>query len=230
MEKAQLLRQYPQAAKVLSLLSEEALQQCVMQTYPKHHTIVYRDEAVKQLYLVLRGEITVSHENHDGKQTIWMIVRAPAFIGDLELLAQSSHYAANVTVRRECTVLWAPAAVFVRELQKNRDLLWYMANVIAQKTFLNSHNRGYALSCSSLEKTAIFLLQFCTLHPPTETHPTVLGLTRREIACEIAVSTKTLERCVTHMKQEGQITVTAGKITVSRAQYQRLRKQWYYSD
>lgn len=223
-----LLRRYSELQDVLKELPPEFYQISNCKTFAPGEIIVERDAPVEYVYFLLRGEASVYSVTYDGKLSIWMRTPAPVFISDLELLAGEKTYAANVGAVTRCETLCAKAEEFLPLLRKNIQLLWLSASFTAKKNYASSHDRGYTAFFTSVEKTAAYILRYCTRTPPSEDVPTTIRKTRDTIAGELVLSIKTLERCLNILRDEHCVSIIKGKITVDQKQYQRLHREFEY--
>lgn len=187
-------------------------------------TVVLRNEPVEQVYYILAGELAVCNETSEGKFSVWLSMQAPTVISDLEILSETSFYAANVLTVTDCVALRCSVADFTALLRSDKDFLWKIATMVAKKNFLISHGRGNAAFRTSQEKAALFLLQYCALHPPRPGAPTAVLKTRPAIASEVIVSQKTLDRSLNKLEEDGYIDIVKGKVHISVSQYELLQK------
>ncbi|MCI5927101.1 MAG: Crp/Fnr family transcriptional regulator [Pseudoflavonifractor capillosus] len=195
-----------------------------VQLYPGQKVVV-RDEPVEYAYYILSGELLVCNETMEGKFSTWMTMQAPTVISDLEILAGIGTYAASVSAAARCVALRSPAEEFTALLRSDVDFLWSVAAMVTQKNFALSHTRGNAAFRSSLDKTALFLLQHCVLSPPGDGESVVLK-TRSRIASEVIISQKTLDRCLMRLRDDGYLSIVRGKVRISASQHQRLLDTW----
>lgn len=224
--KSKLRFRYPQLIPLLETLPERLWEISVPVQFSPGQTVVLRDDAVEYAYYVLSGELLVCNETSDGKFSTWMTMDAPTVISDLEILAGTDTYAASVSAASACIALRASAVEFASLMRSDADFLWSVARMVGQKNFLLSHSRGNAAFRSSLDKTALFLLQQCAFHPPMQGIDFVLLKTRSRIASEIIISQKTLDRCLIKLRDSGYLSIVHGKIHISASQHQRLLETW----
>jgi CRP-like cAMP-binding protein len=211
---------------LLETLPHRLLEISTLVHFSAGQTVVLRDDVVEYAYYVLSGELLVCSETADGKFSTWMTMNAPTVVSDLEILAGTDTYAASVSAGSGCIALRSSAVEFSALMRSDANFLWSVARMVGQKNFLLSHSRGNAAFRSSLDKTALFLLQQCAFHPPMQGIDFVLLKTRSRIASEIIISQKTLDRCLIKLRDSGYLTIRHGKIHISASQYQRLLESW----
>lgn len=220
-----LCARYPALALQLRQLPPRLLKISTLVHFSSGQKVVVRDEPVKYVYYVLSGELLVCNETMEGKFSTWMTMHAPTLVSDLEILAGIGTYAASVSAAARCIALRSSAEEFTQLLHSDVDFLWSVAQAVSRKNFALSHSRGNAAFRSSLDKTALFLLQHCVLAPPGERESVVLK-TRSRIASEIIISQKTLDRCLMRLRDEGYLSIVRGKVRISASQHQRLLDTW----
>ena len=135
---------------------------------------------------------------------------------------EENTYVANVAAATDCWALYVPLDLFVSALHRDISFLWLVASITAKKNYALSHMRGTSAFRSSTDKTALFLLQYCSARAPSPQQDTVIQRTRALIASEIMVSQKTLDRCIIRLREQDYLSIIHGKIHISYNQYQRL--------
>ena len=103
-------------------------------------------------------------------------------------------------------------------------LLLLFSQVLAKKNYNLSVSRGHAAFRPNLEKTVIYLLQYCETAPHEPGSRYVVQKTRSEISSEAFFSPKTLERCLYRLREAGMLSIARGKICISEEQLQRMEK------
>ena len=222
MDIASLAVRFPSIVSFLNELPPALLSQSHLICFPLGHTLVTRDDPVEQAYIILSGELLACNETIDGKFSTWLTMNAPTIISDLEVLAEENTYVANVAAATDCWVLYVPLDLFVSALHRDISFLWLVASITAKKNYALSHMRGTSAFRSSTDKTALFLLQYCSARAPSPQQDTVIQRTRALIASEIMVSQKTLDRCIIRLREQDYLSIIHGKIHISYNQYQRL--------
>lgn len=187
-------------------------------------TVVMRNDAVEKVYYILEGELAVCNETSEGKFSVWLSMQAPTVISDLEILSETDFYAANVLTVTDCVALCCSVDDFRKLLHSDMDFMWKIATMVAKKNFLISHGRGNTAFRTSQEKAALFLLQYCAVHPPRPGAPTAVIKTRPAIASEVIVSQKTLDRSLNKLEEDGYIDIVKGKVHISVEQYKLLQE------
>lgn len=226
MELEQLAARSPKVGELLGRLPERLMEVSRLVTARAGQVFLLRGAAVEFGYLLLEGEMYVFNETPDGKASYWLTMHAPTSVSDIEVLSGQETYIANVSAVTDCALLQCPIGTFVDLLHRDIDFLWTISTMLARKNFDLSYGRGHAAFRSSLEKTMLYLLQYCAQYPPTELAPTVVHKTRSVMAGEIILSQKTVDRCLIQLQEEGYLTIVKGKVSISPEQYGALAAAW----
>ncbi|WP_294550502.1 Crp/Fnr family transcriptional regulator [uncultured Pseudoflavonifractor sp.] len=222
MDIASLTIRFPSISSFLNELPPALLSQSNLIYFPLGHTLVKRDDPVEHVYITLSGELLACNETIDGKFSTLLTMNAPTIISDLEILAGEKTYVANVAAATDCWALSIPLDLFVSTLHQDISFLWLVTSITAKKNYALSHMRGTSACRSSIDKTALFLLQYCSARAPSPQQDTVIQRTRALIASEVMVSQKTLDRCIIRLRELDYLSIVHGKIHISYDQYQRL--------
>ena len=105
-------------------------------------------------------------------------------------------------------------------------LLLLFSQVLAKKNYNLSVSRGHAAFRPNLEKTVIYLLQYCETAPHEPGSRYVVQKTRSEISSEAFFSPKTLERCLYRLREAGMLSIARGKICISEEQWRTRQLLW----
>lgn len=211
-------------AEFLSMVPQ-ALMDCALLCYaPAGGLICLRDAPVSRVHMLLRGNASAQNITADGKVSSWVSLPAPTFVGDLEVLSEEYRYASGVSAVTDCTLAYWPADRFMEIAMEYPRLLLLFSRVLARKDYEVSTNRGRTAFRSNLERTAMYLLQYCRSAPPAPGGGYILKMTRNEIASEVFFSLKTLDRCLRRLQAEGALSIVHGKVHITQAQLPLLEK------
>lgn len=133
--------------------------------YKAGSTICLGESPVKYVHLILTGTVSAQNVTVTGKVSNWLHMPSPTFIGDLEVLAERRCYATNVATPDGCILARWPVEQFVEAMMEYPRLLLLFSQVLAKKNYNLSVSRGHAAFRPNLEKTVIYLLQYCETAP-----------------------------------------------------------------
>lgn len=150
----------------LKAVPEELMALASICRYKAGSTICLGESPVKYVHLVLTGTVSAQNVTVTGKVSNWLHMPSPTFIGDLEVLAEHHCYATNVVTSGGCVLARWPVDQFMAAILEYPKLLLLLSRVLAKKNYGLSVSRGHAAFRPNLEKTVIYLLQYCETAPP----------------------------------------------------------------
>lgn len=208
----------------LKAVPEELMALASICRYKAGSTICLGESPVKYVHLVLTGTVSAQNVTVTGKVSNWLHMPSPTFIGDLEVLAERRCYATNVATPDGYVLARWPVGQFVEAMMDYPKLLLLFSRVLAKKNYGLSVSRGHAAFRPNLEKTVIYLLQYCETAPHEPGSPYVVQKTRTEISSEAFFSLKTLERYLYRLRDAGMLSIAKGKVYISEEQLVLLEK------
>lgn len=196
-------------------------QQTIRRTFQPGETVVRKGEKADHVYLLMAGKLRVSNEFESGQRYTFASLEVPDLMGDLEVLAGQEHFAATNEAVTECQVLSMTAETFLRWMKTDNDFAVAVARLLAAKMYPTSNEAGRVKFQPSQERFEEYLAKRLG---DIETDLFILHTSRQQIADDIGTSVKTVNRCVTKMRDDGDLALLHGKITLNRAQQERLKQ------
>lgn len=221
MQWQELMELNPEVTKLLAKMPPEIASRCLVKKFSPKNIVVKKEEVVEYVYLLLKGEMKVLNEFANGKIYIFSNVLPLNFIGELEVLSEEPVYAVTLEAVNECLTLQIPAEDFTRWLERDPAILMITAKILAKKMYPTSFANGN-IFFPGIYKVQAFLVKYYR-EKATGNEPSLLIEARRQqIADEIGVGVKTVNRSVKKLKEEGLVGIRKGKITVNKDQYLKL--------
>lgn len=197
---------------------------------PAGQVLVRQEEAVRYAWFLLSGELVTFSETEEGKKSSFITMDAPSMLSDLELLAKVPTYASNVMANTNCTLLRCDAALVSQWLDRDLPFLRTISALCNLKTYDSSYYRGKSAFRSSLDKVAIYLLRYCSLHAPLQGKAAVVTKTRQTMSSELIMSAKTVDRCLQQLQEQDCLSIVRGKVHIDQVQLERLDERWGKTD
>ena len=205
---------------MLEHMPEEIRQHATKRTFQPGETVVRKGERADHIYLITAGRLRVSNEFESGQRYTFASLAVPDIIGDLEVLAGQECFAATNEAVTECQVLSMTAETFLHWMRTDNDFAVAVARLLAAKMYPTSNEAGRVKFQPSQERFEEYLAKRLG---DIETDLFILHTSRQQIADDIGTSVKTVNRCVTKMRDDGDLSLLHGKITLNRQQQDRLR-------
>lgn len=196
-------------------------------TFYPGETIVSKGERVTSIYIITHGTMRVSNEFAGGQRFTFGALAVPDLICDLEVLAGQEQCAATCEAATVCEVLVMSVETFYAWMHTDNDFAIAVAELLAAKMFPTSNEAGRIKYLPSHERLHGYLLKKLG---SLDTELFILHTGRQEIADDIGTSVKTVNRCVTKLKEAGLIGILHGKITIDKAQQRLLRDSFVATD
>lgn len=208
---------------MLDHIPENIRQHTTKRTFQPGDVVVRKGEKADHVYILTAGKLRVSNEFESGQRYTFASLEVPDIIGDLEVLAEQEHFAATNEAITECQVLSLTADTFLHWMKTDNDFAVAVAKLLAAKMYPTSNEAGRVKFQPSQERFEEYLAKRLG---DIETDLFILHTSRQQIADDIGTSVKTVNRCVTKMRDDGDLALLHGKITLNREQQARLRAVW----
>ena len=206
---------------MLDHIPENIRQHTTKRTFQPGDVVVRKGEKADHVYLLTAGKLRVSNEFESGQRYTFASLEVPDLMGDLEVLAGQEHFAATNEAITECQMLSMSAETFMQWMRTDNDFAVAVAQLLASKMYPTSNEAGRVKFQPSQERFEEYLAKRLG---DIETDLFILHTSRQQIADDIGTSVKTVNRCVTRMRDEGGLSLLHGKITLNREQQERLRE------
>lgn len=198
----------------------DKIRRCAVQRlFTPGEAVTRQSEPVSYIYLLTVGTTRVFTEFESGQRYTFARNKGPILLGELEVLSHQAIYATTNEAITNCIVYAFTPKAFYDWMRADIDFAIYVAEHIATKMYPTSMENGRIKFQPSTLRLENYLLR---MMGDIDTNCFLLHTTRQQIADAIGTSTKTVNRSVDKLKQDGRISLTRGKIQINREQRQRL--------
>ena len=205
---------------MLDHMPENIRQHTTKRTFQPGEIVVRKGDKADHIYMITAGKLRVSNEFESGQRYTFASLAVPDIIGDLEVLAGQECFADTNEAITECQVMSMTAETFLHWMKTDNDFAVAVARLLAAKMYPTSNEAGRVKFQPSQERFEEYLAKRLG---DIETDLFILHTSRQQIADDIGTSVKTVNRCVTKMRDDGDLALLHGKITLNRDQQARLR-------
>ena len=217
----ELLGSESQLEKLLLRMPAEMELRSYVKNIVAGSTLMRKGEKIRYVYILINGEVKVINEFENGRMYIYARIISINFIGELEILAGEMKHASTVEAVTDCKLLAIIAEDFARWIQADHSVLMVVCKGLAEKMYPTSSENGTIMFLSGKSKVQDYIVkQYKERRRKTEMF--LLNKTRQQIADEIGISVKTVNRCIEKLKLEELIVTKKGKIHINREQYGTL--------
>jgi len=217
----ELLRKQPLLKSYATDLPAEIDGTFTIQKFAAKSTIYSKGDSLSRIGILISGRVRALTEVETG-YTYMLGQRSPvAFIGAIGYLANTKCASARYEAVTDCEIAFISTKNFEYWLKSNPHFLWTVSSIMADKLYDYVCNK----SAEHRFMPTIYLLLKHILSEPMqfstcESSLYILTKPRHQISEELGIPLKTINRTVAALVQDGAITLTRGKISLTRAQYQ----------
>jgi CRP/FNR family cyclic AMP-dependent transcriptional regulator len=143
------------------------------------------------------------------------------FVGLIEILASKQKIAATVETVTECVTVKISKKDFLKWMEKDHYLSIIVAKKMAKDFYSIAYSNGELLLNSTMYTFISFIIQWAK-EQIGEGKEAFINKKRQQIADELGISLRTVQRNIKKLKQEELITVKNAKVYVNKKQYNLL--------
>lgn len=220
----EVLEKVPELKEYLINMPKELKKKFVVKIHPPG-TIIHHQQSDLDIFgIVATGEHRVINIFENGN--IFMIEKNEPidFIGEVTILAGMKQTSVTIETITESIIMYIPRSDFEEWIKKDIHFLYLVSQKVALKLYRSSTNRGAKLFYPPHFLLLDYLIQYAQNEKIQKSQMFILKKTREELHEEIGVGVKTLNRTIPKLKQDGVISITKGKISMSYEQYKLAKK------
>lgn len=211
----------PQLQELLVGMPEEIRTKIFLKKIPAGETVIRKGEKVRYAYILIGGELKVINEFENGRIYIFERIRPISFVSELEILAGELEYVSTVETVNNCKVLVISAKDFAKWIACDHAVLLRISKILAKKMYSTASKTGTANFLSGIHKVQDYIIKYYQ-EKKGNVDVVLIDKKRQQIADEIGVSVKTINRCVDKLNNAGLIFVRKGKVYINKEQYATL--------
>lgn len=191
------------------------LSHCHIHKYPSKSTLIHAGEKAETLYYLIKGTVSVSIKDEDGKEMILSYLNQGDFVGEIGFFEQESERTAWVKAKTQCEVAEISYKKFRHLVMVNPEVLMLLSTQLARRL---QHTSRQVMNLAFLDvagRIAQTLLNLAKL-PEAMTHPDgmQIKITRQEIGQIVGCSRETVGRILKLLEDENLISAHGKTIVV----------------
>jgi CRP/FNR family cyclic AMP-dependent transcriptional regulator len=192
-----------------------------VESFKARTVMVKKDEEPKYVYIIYSGTLKIFNEFQNGRILETAIVNDMDFVGLIEILASKQKIAATVETVTECVTVKISKKDFLRWIEKDHYLSIIIAKKMAKDFYSIAYSNGELLLNSTMYTLISFIIQWAK-EQIGQGKEVFINKKRQQIADELGISLRTVQRNIKKLKQEELITVKNAKVYVNKKQYNLL--------
>jgi len=191
------------------------LKHCHRRRFPAKSTLIYAGDSSDTLFYIVKGSVSVSIEDDEGKEMIVAYLNAGDFIGELGLFDDLDSRSAWIKAKTECEVAEISYTKF-RELCKTQpEFIFDIGKQISKRLRSTTRKVGDLAFLDVTGRVARTLLDLCS-QPDAMTHPDgmQIKITRQEIGRIVGCSREMVGRVLKTLEEQGLVSVKGKTMVV----------------
>jgi len=227
------LKKYPSLTWLTPMPPEELRPLEIVHFKPREHLMREGEIGRMHLYFILEGVCVNDIEYpQDGRLFVARKVVPGEFIGIQEIIASSpERRVTSVAAKTPVAALQIPGTEFLRWQVSRPELYNFIIHSVLS---LHFDVRTLNVNCAAKDtlKSGAYYLHYLYgvyakgCHQPGYEGPVRIWDTRQEIGVALSRDVRSVDRLISTLRSRGGISVSAGKITITRAQAQQLYDLW----
>ena len=210
----------------LADIPKPVINKLVIRQFEANETFIYKNQAFNHVLIILDGICNVINKTDIGTEVITLRLSQGDLVGVSEHVLHSMRYIASV---KSCTRL------IVAELDTKTFNNWLcsypcfvnfvLKNLVTRLHYTADFSANCQSSTSKINLAKYFMDRYSFESNSvdyTGNETIVIHETHEIISNFLGINTRTVERHIRTLKQEGLISTAKGKVSISPAQYQEL--------
>lgn len=186
-------------------------------------TLLSAGDKCSNIYIILSGKVTGIEWPMYGRAYPFKDYGPGDFFGEIECFAGLSNYRISVVTITKCEVLVIPSIFYMEWLQTDVDALYLRTQENMKRLITQTADARRYLFIEARERLMMYLIRKYTQKMPAG-KILVLKSSRDQMADEIGISIRTLNRSIKKLEQDGLIWIQKGKVTVTEKGFLHMQK------
>jgi len=217
----ELLEKQPLLQLYATKVPDEIDNRFTVRSFPARSTICCKGDSLSRVGILLKGSVRSLNEFENGFTYVIEKRMPVSFIGAIGCLTKECKTSAKYESIGECEIAFLSTGSFESWLKSDIQFLWAVSTNLANRL----HEQVYREAAEHLFLPTIYILFKYILSEAERTavcpaFPFVLTKPRRLISEELGIPLKTINRTVASLVQDGAISITRGKISLTHGQYE----------
>ena len=187
-------------------------------------SLIHEDDPSHMVYYLIKGRVSVvTNQTRIARHTLTE-AEAPEFFGEYEALGGMPHYIAEVRAVTPCRLISFSADAYLLWMHCDPELFFLHVRWILNSLLSQTANERSLHFLDADGKVVQFLIR---AYEKGGEQPEAIRLscTRLEIAETTGNSVRTINRAVTRLAEKRLVSVKNGKLQITAAQYEALKKE-----
>lgn len=200
-------------------MPQEIMQRCRVKHIAPQVEIMRKFEKMKHVYILCEGECEVQRSFKDGQLYVLGKIKGFKLIGEQEVLAEIEETSATVKTVSKCRFLLIRQEDFWDWIRVDSHAAIYLLKYMAQRLNEATRQAGIPFYYPSIYQLKKYLVG---AYEEAKIDNLRVKVKRQQIADELGISLRSVERCVRELKDQGLIRIIKGKMEMNRVEYEKM--------
>lgn len=196
-------------------------------TLPAGKFLIRQDDPCESVYILLEGQTTTLTVQPGYNTYAFWDFEAVELFGEYEVLSEMASYLAEVKAKTRCRFLMISAQTYMDWMLLDGHMFLSRVRSILQTLVRQTAQERRSLFLDGTARMMQFLARYYEKNAKKGAAATV-AMTRPAISEEIGFCTRTVNRSLRKLAEEGFVTIQHGKIRLTPKQYEMLTTELEY--
>ncbi|BES64002.1 Crp/Fnr family transcriptional regulator [Gottschalkiaceae bacterium SANA] len=200
-------------------MPQEIMQRCRVKHIAPQVEIMRKFEKMTYVYILCEGECDVLRSFKDGQLYVLGKIKGLKLIGEQEVLAEINELSATVKTVTKCRFLLIHQEDFWDWIRCDSHAAIFLLKYMAKRLNEATREAGIPFYYPSIYLLKKYLVE---AYEEAKSETLRVQVKRQQIADELGISLRSVERCVRELKDERLIRIVKGKMEINRDEYDEI--------
>lgn len=205
-------------------IPKSEINQIVIRQFEANETFIHKTDIFNHIFLILDGICNVINETDIHTQVITLRLSCGDLIGVSEMMLNSFRYISSIKCCTNLIVAEFDPHTFQEWLNRYPCFVnFVLKNLIIRLHYTADFSANCQSSTSKINLAKYFLDRYQFESSSTEfSKPVIIRETQEMMSHFLGMNTRTIQRHIRALKEDGLIDTKKGKVCISQSQYQKL--------
>lgn len=181
---------------------------------------IYEGEEIEKIYILVDGGVKATDQYRDGVSFEYMWFKPIKVFGTMEILLDMSTYRTSLTTVTESRFLVIPRRAFEKWINHDEKALRLEAKTMGTYLLTQAKMARAFLFFEGKQRVMVFIMATLDMNGGRGS----IRLSRQSIADSTGLSTRTVDRAIKELMEEGYLKCRGGRLYISQEQRERLKQ------
>lgn len=181
---------------------------------------IYEGEEIEKIYILVDGGVKATDQYRDGVSFEYMWFKPIKVFGTMEILLDMDTYRTSLTTVTESRFLVIPRRAFEKWISHDEKALRLEAKTMGTYLLTQAKMARAFLFFEGKQRVMVFIMATLDMNGGRDS----IRLSRQSIADSTGLSTRTVDRAIRELTDEGYLRCRGGRLYISKEQRARLKQ------